>query len=195
MTSPSLISSLYPVNPTFFFGPFTKHFPIHAGDFGTISTDLMVYNFLFRDGSFPFATFYIDVRDVAQAHVRALNSRPTAEVGRKRIIFSSPYGWPFQKMLDFIAEQRPALKDRLITATPQVHPFDVLPVDFARVENVLGMTVSDFHTVEEVSKHTRFGSMLLMGLQTTLDSVDALIDLILTTFHGNFHRIACARCS
>lgn len=99
---------------------------------------------------FPPRTRYIDVRDVAQAHVRALNSRPTSEVGRKRIIFSSPYGWSFQKTVDFIAEQRPALKDRLITATPQAQEFDILPMDFGRVEEVLGLKVSDFHTIEEV---------------------------------------------
>ncbi|KAJ7881925.1 hypothetical protein B0H13DRAFT_2539917 [Mycena leptocephala] len=91
-----------------------------------------LYNYLFPDGVFPGNTRYIDVRDVAQAHVRALNTRPTAEVGRKRIILSSPFGWPFQQTVDFIAEQRPALKGRLITATPQVQPFDVLPMDFGR---------------------------------------------------------------
>jgi hypothetical protein len=31
------------------------------------------------------------VRDVAKAHILALNSRPTAQVGRKRIVFSSPH--------------------------------------------------------------------------------------------------------
>ncbi|KAJ6535066.1 hypothetical protein B0H19DRAFT_1184847 [Mycena capillaripes] len=109
----------------------------------------------------PPRTRYIDVRDVAQAHIRALNSPPTAEVGRKRVILSSPYGWSFQKTLDFIKEQRPVLKERLITATPQAQPFDVLPMDFGRVEKVLGMKVSDFRTVEE----------------TTLDTVDALVQV------------------
>ncbi|KAJ7887785.1 hypothetical protein B0H14DRAFT_3430394 [Mycena olivaceomarginata] len=149
------------LNPPFFYGPFTEHLSIPTPDFGAISTDLLVYNLLFRDGVFPPRTRYIDVRDVAQAHVRALNSRPTSEVGRKRIIFSSPYGWSVQKTVDFIAEQRPALKDRLITAVPQAQEFDILPMDFGRVEEVLGLKVSDFHTVEE----------------TTLDTVDALIEV------------------
>ncbi|KAJ6535062.1 hypothetical protein B0H19DRAFT_1184838 [Mycena capillaripes] len=149
------------LNPPFFYGPFTPHFPLPTPDFSAISTDLLIYNLLFRDGVFPPKTRYIDVRDVAQAHIRALNSPPTAEVGRKRIIFSSPHGWSFQKTLDFIKEQRPVLKERLITATPQAQPFDVLPMDFGRVEKVLGMKVSDFRTVEE----------------TTLDTVDALVQV------------------
>lgn len=100
-------------------------------------------------------THYIDVRDVAQAHVRALNSRPTAQVGRKRIVISSPSGWPFSQTIAFIAEQRPELKGRLTTTTPPVLPSDVMPIDFGRVEQVLGMKVSDFHTTEQVSLKTR----------------------------------------
>ncbi|KAJ7127919.1 hypothetical protein C8R44DRAFT_873689 [Mycena epipterygia] len=148
------------LNPPFFYGPFTPHFPIPAPDFNALSTDLMFYHYLFPDGVFPDGKHYIDVRDVAQAHVRALNSRPTEEVGRKRIIIASPYGWPFQKTVDFIAAERPALKSRLITATPPPQPDDVrLPMDFGRVEQVLGMKIADFHTTE----------------QTTLDTIDALV--------------------
>ncbi|KAJ6583486.1 hypothetical protein DFH09DRAFT_1360124 [Mycena vulgaris] len=149
------------LNPPFFYGPVSLHFPIPVPDFNALSTNVLVYNLLFPDGAFATSTHYIDVRDVAQAHVRALTSRPTAEVGRKRVLFASPYGWPFQKTLDFIAAQRPALKGRLITATPAVQHFDALPIDFGRVEEVLGMKVSDFHTIE----------------QTTLDTVDSLVEL------------------
>ncbi|KAJ7932971.1 hypothetical protein B0H13DRAFT_2512902 [Mycena leptocephala] len=147
------------LNPPIFYGPFTPHFPLPVPDFRAISTDRVFYNYLFPDGVFPFRTYYIDVRDVAQAHVRALHSRPTAQVGRKRIIISSPFGWSFQKTRDFIAEQRPALRERLITATPLEPPYNVMPINFERVEEVIGMKVSDFHTTE----------------QTTLDTVDALI--------------------
>ncbi|KAJ7040586.1 hypothetical protein C8F04DRAFT_239943 [Mycena alexandri] len=149
------------LNPPFFYGPFTAHFLLPAPDFGALSTDLLMYNLLFEDGIFPSKTRYIDVRDVAQAHLRGLKSRPTAEVGRKRIILSSPTGWPFRETVDFIAEQRPALKERLIAATPQIKPFDVLPMDFGRVEEVLGMKISDFHSTE----------------QTTLDTIDALVQI------------------
>ncbi|KAJ7448377.1 hypothetical protein FB451DRAFT_1147596 [Mycena latifolia] len=148
------------LNPPFFLGPFTPHFQIPTPDVGVLSTDLMVYNYLFPDGVFPSATVYIDVRDVAQAHVRALNSPPAAEVGRKRLVIASPHGLPFKRMIDFIAEKRPALKSRLITTTPAPKPsFDVVPLEFGRVEQVLGMKIADFHTTE----------------QTILDTVDALV--------------------
>ncbi|KAJ7458509.1 hypothetical protein FB451DRAFT_1341790 [Mycena latifolia] len=147
------------LNPSYFYGPFTPHFPLPAPDFGAMSTDMLFYHLLFPDGDFPSNSRYIDVRDVAQAHIRALNGRPTAEVGRKRIVFSSPHGWPFQQMVEFIAAQRPGLKDRLITATPAPQPYDVLPMDFARVEQVLGMGVADFCTIE----------------QTMLDTIDSLV--------------------
>ncbi|KAJ7224672.1 hypothetical protein GGX14DRAFT_548978 [Mycena pura] len=120
------------LNPTYFYGPFTPLFPVP--DASVLSTDLHVYNLLFPDGVFPAETRYVDVRDAAQAHVRALSAPPTAAVGRKRIA-------------------------RLITAAPKALPADVLPMDFGRVEEVLGMKIADFHTTE----------------QTTLDTVDALI--------------------
>ncbi|KAJ7224702.1 hypothetical protein GGX14DRAFT_651406 [Mycena pura] len=128
------------LNPTYFYGPFTPLFPVP--DASVLSTDLHVYNLLFPDGVFPAETRYVDVRDAAQAHVRALSAPSTAAVGRKRIVFSAPTGWSFQRTLDFIAEQRPALKARLITAAPKVLPADVLPMDFGRVEEVLGMKIA-----------------------------------------------------
>ncbi|KAJ7687846.1 hypothetical protein B0H17DRAFT_1136017 [Mycena rosella] len=145
--------------------PFTPHFHLPAPDFGALSTNALFYNLLFSGGVFPtFSTFYtIDVRDAAhwQAHVRALNARSTVEVGRKRIVLSSPYGWPFRQIIDFIAAQRPALKDRLITATvPVAQSINVLPMDFGRVEQVLEMKVADLHTTE----------------QTMLDTVDTLLE-------------------
>ncbi|KAF8190637.1 NAD-P-binding protein [Mycena galopus ATCC 62051] len=149
------------LNPPFLYGPFTPHFSLPAPDFSAISTTLLMYNYLFPEGGFPSMTHYIDVRDAAQAHICGLNSPPTAQVGRKRMIISAPSGWPFRKTLDFIAEQRPALKGRMTTATPPDSPSGAMPMDFARVKEVLGMKISDFRTIE----------------QTTLDTVDALIEV------------------
>ncbi|KAJ7127912.1 hypothetical protein C8R44DRAFT_873684 [Mycena epipterygia] len=107
--------------------------PIPPPDFNALSTNVIFYNYLFPDGPRP---------RIALA--------PTAEVGRKRIIVGSPYGWPFQKIVDFIAAERPTLKGRLITATPEVKPLDVLPLDFGRIEQVLGMKITDFHATEQM---------------------------------------------
>ncbi|KAJ7350024.1 hypothetical protein DFH08DRAFT_958954 [Mycena albidolilacea] len=149
------------MNPTLCYGPFTPHFSLPTSDLGAISRNLFVYNLLFP-GTFPSLTPYIDVRDVARAHLRALHSPLTSQVGRKRILLSSSYGQPLQKRLELIANQRFALKERLITATPQMtEALDVLPINFKRVEEVLGMKTVNFHSVEE----------------TILDTVDALIEV------------------
>jgi nucleoside-diphosphate-sugar epimerase len=105
---------------------------------------------------------YADVRDVARAHVLALTAPPTSSVGRKRIIFSSPYGSDFQGSVALIAAKRPELKDRLVDVdkAPR-YPFTQLPIDFGRVEEVLGMKKEDFIKWDD----------------TVLDTVDALIDV------------------
>jgi hypothetical protein len=58
------------------------------------------------------------------------------------------------------------LKGRLITATPPEPPSNVMPINFERVEEVLGMKVSDFHTTEQVRKtHLKeLGSLMLILL-------------------------------
>ncbi|KAJ7053794.1 hypothetical protein C8F01DRAFT_1260419 [Mycena amicta] len=167
------------LNPTFFYGPFAPHSTHPApGDYTGISTNLLLYNFLFADGVFPMRTRYIDVRDVAEAHIRALSSPPSSEVcfpfapfllinaerkvGRKRLIFSAPTGWPFQQTVDYIAAQRPQLTHRLIRKTPEPQEFDVLPLDWARLEQVLGMKKGEDFTSTEA---------------TTLDTIDALVAL------------------
>ncbi|KAJ7183861.1 hypothetical protein C8R46DRAFT_1173029 [Mycena filopes] len=147
------------VNPTYLFGPFTPHVSIPKPSFPALSTNVLIYNYLFPSGVFPPQSLHVDVRDVAAAHVAALRAPPTASVGRKRLLISSPHGQPFADTVAFIATQRPALKERLITIAPAAQPIDKLPLDFARLESVLGMKVSDFHTLEE----------------TILDTVDALV--------------------
>ncbi|KAJ7858346.1 hypothetical protein B0H14DRAFT_3447267 [Mycena olivaceomarginata] len=132
------------MNTTLCYGPFTPHFSLPTPDLGAISTNLFVYNLLFLDDTFPSLTPYIDVRDVAP-HPPLV-----------------PVRQPLQKRVGLIADQRPALKERLITATPQMTEVpDVLSINFKRVEEVLGMKTVDFHSVEE----------------TILDTVDALIEV------------------
>jgi nucleoside-diphosphate-sugar epimerase len=69
------------MNTTLCYGPFTPHFSLPTPDIGAISTNLFVYNLLFLDDTFPSLTPYIDVRDVARAHLRALHSPLTSQVG------------------------------------------------------------------------------------------------------------------
>ncbi|KAJ7070392.1 hypothetical protein B0H15DRAFT_114849 [Mycena belliarum] len=148
------------LTPSMCFGPFAAHYAVPpAPDFAVLASNSFYYALLFPDGFYPFWLLHIDVRDVARAHVCALSSPPTAEVGRKRVVLSSPYGWQAEQLVAYIAEQRPELKSRLLTAPlPPPLPLVVLPMDFGRVEKILGMKVTDFHTMEA----------------TTLDTIDNL---------------------
>ncbi|KAJ7127883.1 hypothetical protein C8R44DRAFT_911088, partial [Mycena epipterygia] len=72
------------LNPPFFYGPFTSHFPIPSPNFNTLSTNAIFYNYLFPDGAFGSSTPYIGIRDVAQVRIRALNSPPWHRRGRAK---------------------------------------------------------------------------------------------------------------
>lgn len=112
---------------------------------------MYIFNLLVPDGGLPPRHLHhVDMRDIVKAHISALNSPPTSVVGRKRIIFSSPYGLDWNAAVGYIREKRPELKDRLIKQTlPVVNP-DRIPIDLARIEQVLGMKREDFHTLETV---------------------------------------------
>lgn len=141
------------VNPPFLYGPFTANFPIPATpDFDALSTNLNIYNLITPGGKFPPRPGYADIRDVARAHVTALDSAPTSEIGRKRVIFASPYDFNFKNAIELLREKRPQLKDRLITQVPPELPAYRYPVDFERIERVTGLKKGDFHTFEEVCR-------------------------------------------
>ena len=121
-----------------------------------------MYRLLTPTGVFPRLAGHLNIRDAARAHVLALTAPPTSTVGRKRILISSPYASDFQQSPALIAAQRPDLKDRLIDAAkaPQ-YPFTQIPIDFGRVEEVLGMKKEDFIKWDD----------------TILETVDALIEI------------------
>ncbi|KIK09779.1 hypothetical protein K443DRAFT_389 [Laccaria amethystina LaAM-08-1] len=147
------------VNPPFLYGPFTTNFA--TPDFDAFSTNLSIYNLIKTEGKYPPRPGYADVRDVARAHVTALDSPPTSEVGRKRVIFASPYDFNFKNAIELLSEKRPQLKGRLITQVPPELPAYRYPVDFERIERVTGLKKGDFHTFEK----------------TLLDTVDNLLDV------------------
>jgi nucleoside-diphosphate-sugar epimerase len=138
------------VNPPFLYGPFTTNFA--TPDFDAFSTNLSIYNLIKTEGKYPPRPGYADVRDVARAHVTALDSPPTSEVGRKRVIFASPYDFNFKNAIELLSETRPQLKGRLITQAPPELPVYRYPVDFERIERVTGLKKGDFHTFEKVCR-------------------------------------------
>lgn len=137
------------VNPPFLYGPFAEGFTLPTPNYYALSTNLYIYRLLTPAGTFPTSPAHADVRDVATAHVLALTSPPASSVSRKRILFASPYGFNFKAVVDLIREKRPELKDRLIKASAPEFPVDKLPIDFGRIEQVLGFGKDDFSAVED----------------------------------------------
>lgn len=149
------------MNPPYMYGPFAEGFTVPSPNYAALSTNLYIYRLLTPSGIFPSSPGHADVRDVAKAHVLALKAPSLTEVGRKRILFASPHGFNFKATVDLIAEKRPQLKDRLTKAKVPDHPYDKTPVDFSRIEEVIGMKKGDFADFEN----------------TILDTVDSLLKL------------------
>ncbi|KAF8647170.1 hypothetical protein AX16_007000 [Volvariella volvacea WC 439] len=149
------------VVPPYLYGPLTPYFPIPTPDCHALSSNIGPYNLLATNGTYLQSPAYADIRDAAKAHVALLEAPPTSEVGRKRILFCSPHGFSYDTVLDLIREKRTGLKNRLITKPVATFPHDRVPISFSRIEQVIGMRIEDFHTLEE----------------TILDTVDSLIAL------------------
>ena len=120
----------------------------------------LVHGLLVRQltpGVRPFVPLFVDVRDVARALVSALNSPPTAKVGRKRVIVSSEWAQP-KEILEHVAKERPQVAGRL-SETLEKWPFAVRRVvDQQRAKEVLGLEVTPWQ-------------------KTILDAVDAMLKL------------------
>jgi nucleoside-diphosphate-sugar epimerase len=137
------------VNPPYLYGPLTESFTLPTPDYYALSTNLNIYRLLSPSGPYPSSPGHADVRDVAKAHILALTSPPTSVVGRKRILFASPYGFDYKETIKTIADKRPELKGRLTEVEVPKFPYDKLPIDFARIEEVLGLGKQDYIEFED----------------------------------------------
>ncbi|KAK0494516.1 hypothetical protein EDD18DRAFT_346067 [Armillaria luteobubalina] len=153
------------LGPSYNYGPFAPGFEqlIAEPDVNSLSTNRYIYVLLNPDNTaFPKAPSAVDVRDVARAHILALQSRPTTEVGRKRFAVVSPYESSFQEAIYIIGREKPELKDRLVDATrAPVYPSDTLPVNWDEIENILGLKRDSF----------------VPWKKTVLDALDSLLRL------------------
>ncbi len=153
----------YIVGPPFNFGPFAPGFEllISEPNLHSLSTNESFYALLRRSYT-DFLTLpgAIDVRDSARAHVLALESRPSSEVGRKRFAVCSPDESSYKDALDIIAKERPELKDRLADGSHAPEwPSYTLPVNWEKLEYVLGLKADSF----------------IPWKKTVLDAVDSLL--------------------
>ncbi|KAF9027596.1 NAD(P)-binding protein [Hymenopellis radicata] len=82
---------------------------------GAFSSNQYVYGLINKHTEYEQATdASVDVRDVARAHVLALTTRPSSEVGHKRYPVISPHSFSWPQAIALIEKERPALKDRLL---------------------------------------------------------------------------------
>lgn len=158
--------------PPLFFGPFAPEFSIPTPDYLAVSTTIYLYRLLKPTGTYPpFAGMvfffyhrrrsllltvsishpgYIDVRDLARAHVAALDAPPESKLGRKRLLMASPYDLNYKTAVEFIAEKRPELKDRLIDSTKAPKfPLDRMPLDLKRVAQVTGVEENSYFSWQD----------------------------------------------
>jgi nucleoside-diphosphate-sugar epimerase len=140
------------VCPPFVFGPYAPEFyPVSPQNH---SSNNFIYGLVHPEEKISWSSAYVDVRDLAKAHVNALKSPPTADVGRKRVIIGYPYPLDGKHALEILAEKRPQWKSRL----NQRQPPDGTPApskfgcDFARIEEVLGIKETEFLTSEQVCR-------------------------------------------
>ncbi|KAK0502294.1 hypothetical protein EDD18DRAFT_1328035 [Armillaria luteobubalina] len=151
------------VAPHFTFGPLAPGFEhmLLEPEYKALSTNGFIYALL-RPDNVHFAVFpgAIDVRDVARAHLLALESPPTSVVGRKRSPLVSPYQSSYKDAIDIIAKERPELKDRLVHPSKAPEwPSYTIEVDRELVEKQIGLKVNSY----------------IPWRDTVLDAVDSLV--------------------
>ncbi|KAF5364628.1 hypothetical protein D9758_005635 [Tetrapyrgos nigripes] len=144
------------INPPLIAGPYHHDFyPGPENPTDQPPSNKLILGFILPNGTFSPHQIYVDVRDVAKAHVNAiriniLSTKSTSVIGRKRVLFPSPHEMEYRKVLEMIKEKRPELKERLNKGEyPKNVTLKRLPCDSERIEEVLGMKVEDFHTLEK----------------------------------------------
>ncbi|KAJ3850563.1 hypothetical protein EV368DRAFT_45056, partial [Lentinula lateritia] len=130
--------------PTFVAGPVAPGFEhlVPTVNFRAFSSTFYLYSLLNGPNPrFPMADSFIDIRDVARAHILALNSQPSSIVGRKRFALKNPNQSNFRQAIELLAAERPHLKDRLspLLSAPKWPESKAEPIDYPRMESDLGL--------------------------------------------------------
>ena len=149
------------VNPPFIYGPLAETFIIPEPSIGALSSLGIIYALMFSGGTYPYNPHYADVRDVAKAHILALEAPSSSIVGRKRIVFGSPFDLDFETVKKQLNQERPEVSARWSTqGLPDYSRMGLrLQCDLRRIEEVLGMKEREFVSAKD----------------TVVDSVDALL--------------------
>ncbi|KAG5634054.1 hypothetical protein DXG03_006357, partial [Asterophora parasitica] len=139
--------------PPFIFGPLADGFPAPK-QAAALSSNRHIYTLL--KGSLPpvLPPGFVDVRDVARAHVLALNV-PKAEVNLedKRFIVSGGI-LVWKDAVEYLHKKRPELKARLPAVDGAFPPFPGTPstIDVTRAKVVLG--IQKYYSWQETLENT-----------------------------------------
>ncbi|KAF8920169.1 hypothetical protein CPB85DRAFT_1372919 [Mucidula mucida] len=113
------------INPPFIYGPLNLNFPLPTVD--RLGPNRWLHALVFGETGRPLGPqlppFYVDVRDVAVAHVRAL-SVPPGEY--KRYLISAGH-FTFKEAVDYIADAHPELRSRLPSLEGVYHFLTIYP--------------------------------------------------------------------
>uniref|UniRef100_A0A0W0FT74 NAD-dependent epimerase/dehydratase domain-containing protein n=1 Tax=Moniliophthora roreri TaxID=221103 RepID=A0A0W0FT74_MONRR len=128
--------------PTMVFGPLVPNFP-YGSDLTSIGTDAFVHELITGgpDGpnTYPSVAFglVVDVRDVAKAHVLALDAPPVPGRHKRMIIHAGTFKW--KDAADVVKKAHPELASRLPSADA-VPPAQMdVPLDTSFASEVLGL--------------------------------------------------------
>ncbi|THU76584.1 NAD(P)-binding protein [Dendrothele bispora CBS 962.96] len=164
------------IAPPFIYGPLAPGFEYLASEPGTtsLSTNSHIYALITSndDKGIPVTLpGYVDLRDVARAHILAINpnletpqSTGKAVPNANRLAVLSPYSNNTHDTLQILSSSRPELKTRLIDEKEAPNQLDGKPVEgieYWRLEEVIGFKKDEFRTWKE----------------TVLDTVDSLVRL------------------
>ncbi|KAI0044225.1 NAD(P)-binding protein [Auriscalpium vulgare] len=136
------------LNPPFLGGPFAPSFSAPVPDRSALSTNAYILKLLQKDGDYPRWPGWADVRDVAYAHVTALEAGPLPSGEHKRILLSSEW-YDYGEAVRYLIEQRPELKGRTVDpdAAPKFPTGWV--VDTSLAKEILGIGHEDVRPWKE----------------------------------------------
>ncbi len=139
----TFITRFFLVNPPFIYGPANAQFPPVTPD--RLGANRMVYSLISGESGRPLPVqlppFYCDVRDVAQAHIKALILNRSETPEEKRFLVSGGH-FTWEEAVVDLEKRRPDLKSRLpsITASSSSGlPGRLSSIDVTQARDILHM--------------------------------------------------------
>jgi len=135
------------INPPFIYGPYVDGFK-PTSPAGVSGTNMFCLGMIAGEKGRPLppfiSPFYVDVRDVAKAHVRALalpDLASGADVESKRFIVSGTGAFTWKEAAQYLATEKPTIKEQLPTTEGGMDlPPTLSKIDASRAASVLGIT-------------------------------------------------------